>query len=97
MVQPAVPARPAAPAATGGTLVQLAALDTETLAHAEWQRLRGQMADLLGTRQPVFQRIERDGHTLWRLRVGGFPSIADATRFCERVRAKGAACELATF
>lgn len=92
--------RPAAALATlpaTTTLVQLAALDTEALAHAEWQRLRGKMADVIGSKPPVYQRIERDGHTLWRLRVGGFSSIADATRFCERVRTKGFACELATF
>jgi len=90
-------ARAPAPAPASTTLVQLAALDTEAGAHTEWQRLRGRMADLLANRQPVFQRIEREGHTLWRLRVGGFSSIADATRFCERVRTKGGGCELATF
>jgi hypothetical protein len=93
---PAPAPRSPAPAA-GTTLVQLAALDTEAGAHTEWQRLKGRMVDLLANRQPVFQRIEREGHTLWRLRVGGFSSIADATRFCERVRTKGGGCELATF
>lgn len=91
------PARAPAPAVSAPMLVQLAALDTEAGAHTEWQRLRGRMGDLLANRQPVFQRIERDGHTLWRLRVGGFASIADATRFCDRVRTKGGGCELATF
>lgn len=102
-----VPARPAAPRGTstaapataqaGGTFVQLAALDSEAGAHAEWQRLKARLGDVLADRQPVVQRIERDGHALWRLRVGGFPSIADATRFCGRVRAKAGACELALF
>jgi hypothetical protein len=55
------------------------------------------MADVIADRQPVIQRAERSGHAVWRLRIGGFASIADATRFCEHVRAKGGACELATF
>lgn len=91
------PARPPTPQAAGSTLVQLAALGSEAGAHAEWQRLKGRMADVLGDRKPVIQHAERDGHTIWRLRVGGFPSSADATRFCERVRAKGGACDLAMF
>ena len=95
--QAAAPARAPVPPAASGTFVQLAALGSEAGAHTEWQRLKGRMTDVLADRQPAIQRIERDGHTIWRLRVGGFPSVADATRFCERVRAKGGACELATF
>ncbi len=95
--QAAAPARAPVPTASGGTFVQLAALGSEAGAHTEWQRLKGRMADILAGREPVIQRIERDGHAIWRLRVGSFPSVGDATRFCERVRAKGGACELATF
>ncbi len=92
------PARPAAPArAAGGTLVQLAAVDNEHAAQAEWQRLAKRMPDLLGGRRAVVQRAERDGHTVWRVRTGGFADIAEATGFCTRVRAKGAACSLASF
>jgi cell division septation protein DedD len=91
------PAHPPVAQATGATAVQLAALGSEAGAHAEWQRLKLRMADVLGDRKPVIQRIDRDGHAIWRLRVGGFPSSADATRFCERVRAKAGACDLATF
>ena len=95
--QASAPARASPPPAASGTFVQLAALGSEAGAHTEWQRLKGRMADVLADREPVIQRIERDGHAIWRLRVGSFPSIADATRFCERVHAKGGACELATF
>lgn len=86
-----------APAAKGGVLVQLAALDTEAGARTEWQRLDAKMPDLLSGKQPLYRRIERDGHALWRVRLGGFASVADATRFCAQIRAKGGACELATF
>lgn len=82
-----------APAA-GGTLVQLAAVDSEGAAQTEWQRLAKRMPGLLGDRQPVVQKAERDGRALWRLRTGGFLDIAEATAFCARVRAKGGACSI---
>jgi hypothetical protein len=41
--------------------------------------------------------IDRDGHILWRVRTGGFSDSAQATVFCERVRAKGAGCSVADF
>lgn len=88
---PAPPARPSA----AGTLVQLAAVESEDAAQTEWQRLAKRMPDLLGDRRPVVQRADRDGRAVWRVRTGGFTDIADATAFCARVRAKGAACSLA--
>ena len=89
--------RPSAVPAAGGTLVQLAAVDTEAAAQAEWQRLAKRMPDVLGDRRAVVQRAERDGHAVWRVRTGGFADIADATGFCARVRAKGGACAIASF
>ncbi len=88
------PAPPAHPAAAG-TLVQLAAVESEDAAQTEWQRLAKRMPDLLGERRPVVQRAERDGRAVWRVRTGGFTDVAEATAFCARVRAKGAACSLA--
>lgn len=93
---PAAPAS-AAPPATGVTLVQLAALDTEQAAQAEWQRLAKRMPDALGDRRLVLQRAERDGKAVWRVRTGGFSDVADATAFCTRLRAKGASCTIAAF
>ena len=58
-------------------------------AQSEWQRLAKRMPDLLGDRRPAISKVERDGRTVWRLRTGGFADIAQATAFCERVRAKG--------
>jgi hypothetical protein len=101
--EPASPAKPAAAqvaprVATGaGPQVQLAALPSEDAAKAEWQRLVHKMPELLGGRAPVVTRIERtDGKVFWRLRTSGFPDIAQATAFCEKVRAKGGGCMLAS-
>jgi len=81
----------------GHAAVQLAALETEAAALTEWHRLSHKMPDLLNGRQPVVQKTEHDGKTFFRLRTGGFADIAQATAFCQEVRAKGNGCALASF
>ena len=81
----------------GGVSVQLAAVDTQAAATAEWQRLAKRMPEVLGDRRPMIQKAERDGHAIWRVRTGGFADTAEATGFCTRLRAKGGACTLASF
>lgn len=92
---------PATASATPGTkavtVVQLAALPSEAGALAEWQRLSKRMPELLGSRKPAVVKISRDGKTFYRLRTSGFTTVAEAAGFCEQVRAKGAACAVATF
>lgn len=103
--QRAEPAKPAStpagdtPArAQGGRIsVQLAAVQSQGAAQAEWVALQRRLPDLLGSRQPVFPKTERDGKTFWRVRTAGFSDVAEARGFCERVRAKGAACAVAEF
>jgi hypothetical protein len=87
------------PASVAGrsAMVQLAALTTEQAARDEWQRMTKHMPDLLNGRQPSFSRVERDGHTFWRLRTAGFSDVAQARTFCEHVRAKGGGCSVADF
>lgn len=96
---PAVPMQAVRPALSPvtGTLVQLAAVDSEEAAQSEWQRLAKRMPDLLTDRRPVVQRSDRDGRTVWRVRTGGFTDTTDATAFCARVRMKGGACSIASF
>jgi hypothetical protein len=93
------PTASSAPAQTqpGGRQVQLAALGSEEAARTEWQHLAKRMPDLFNGRRPAFSKTEHDGHALWRLRIGGFTDTAQATIFCERVRAKGAGCSVASF
>lgn len=103
-VSPAAPESPpaletaVAPAATGGRhAVQLAALDSDQAARAEWSRLTHKAPSLFGARIPVVVAATRDGKQFYRLRTGGFASIADATAFCGKVKAAGIACTLADF
>jgi hypothetical protein len=92
----AVDKHPAA-ASANGTLVQLAAVRSEDAAKSEWQRLSKRIPDLLGQHRPAFSKTERDGHTLWRVRAGGFADATQASTFCEKVRAKGVGCSVADF
>jgi len=101
-VPPALPAarakaEPSAPAAGHGLAVQLAALRSEQAAKAEWERLGKEMPALFRGRQPAMIRVEHNGHQFWRLRTGGFADRGHASTFCERVRAKGAGCAIASF
>lgn len=94
----AAPAQVNAATVPGRTAaVQFAALTSEQAARSEWQQLTKRMPDLLGGRQPSFSRIDRDGHTFWRLRTAGFPDVAQAKAFCEHVKAKGGGCSVADF
>jgi hypothetical protein len=79
------------------TLVQLAAVRSEADAKSEWERLAKRMPDLLAQRHPAISKTDHDGHTLWRVRTGGFTDLSQAKDFCERVRAKGAGCTVAEF
>ena len=64
---------------------------------AEWKRLEHRYQDLLDGRTPTFTRTEHAGKTYWRVRTGGFPDVVDAIRFCERVKAKGGGCSVASY
>ncbi len=88
-----------ASAPSGGkpSQVQLAAFGTEEAARQEWSRLTKRMPELLSGRKPSIQRIDRDGRTIWRLRTDGFADMAQASGFCDKVRAKGAGCSVASF
>ncbi len=83
---------PATPAGNGGVQVQLAAAPSESAAQAQWQRLQSRLGDLFATHAPNIVKVEQNGRSFWRLRTGGFDSLAQATAFCERVRSAGADC-----
>ncbi len=86
-----------APAASGGHSVQLAALDSEAAARAEWARLARRAPSLFARREPAIVPVSRDGRRFFRLRTAGFNSVAEATAFCGRLHGAGVACTLADF
>lgn len=92
--KPATPEKPEAPSAVAGGKyrVQLAALQSEAQAMQEWSRLKTRYPTLFGDRTPVIEKIVRDNAVFYRLRVGGFASIADTRAFCGAVRDRGLAC-----
>ncbi|HEY2131961.1 MAG TPA: SPOR domain-containing protein [Acetobacteraceae bacterium] len=77
--------------------VQLAALPSERAAMSEWERLEKRDPGLFGGRKPSVIRVAHDGKVFWRLRTGGFADMAQASIFCERIKAKGAGCAVASF
>lgn len=83
--------------ASKGAVVQLAALTSEQAARAEWERLTKRWPDLFGGHQPAFSKIEHGGQVFWRVRMGGFDGVSQATVFCQRLRAKGGGCSVADF
>jgi hypothetical protein len=85
------------PPSREGNAVQLAAFDSQEAALAEWATLQKKWPALLGHRVPEIERADFAGHPIWRLRTGGFASVAGATSFCARVRQLGADCKLAIF
>lgn len=95
------PAPAPAPAKTvavaGKVQVQLAAMESEESAKAEWTRLTRLLPAAFSGRHPQIERTERDGHTFWRLRTAGFADAAAAGTFCTEVKAKHAGCAVAAF
>ncbi|MFT8721569.1 MAG: SPOR domain-containing protein [Acetobacter malorum] len=86
-------AAPVASAGTGGKFrVQLAALQNEAQAQQEWSRLKTRYPTLFADRSPVIEKVQRDNAVFYRLRVGGFASVAETRSFCSAVRERGLGC-----
>jgi hypothetical protein len=82
------------PPPMGTMLVQLTAAVSESAAQAEWRRLQQHAPDVMSGREPSIIKVERDGHTFWRLRTGGFADAGQANAFCERVHTAGGNCAI---
>jgi hypothetical protein len=63
----------------------------------EWDHLSHRMPELFAGRRPIFAQAQVNGHTWWRVRTAGFGSVAEATKFCQDIRAHGSACTVASF
>ncbi|WP_207538514.1 SPOR domain-containing protein [Sabulicella rubraurantiaca] len=90
------PDRAAAPAATGRVMVQVAATRSEEGAKAEWDRLVRRAPELQG-RSPVILRVDTGSGQppIYRVRTGGFPDASAARSFCDSLRARNIACNVA--
>ena len=70
---------------TGLAVVQFGTFATETVAFEEWDRLSKNLSVILDGRPKYVERIKRNGNEIYRLRLGGFVKIDDASRFCSAV------------
>jgi len=76
--------------------VQLAALRDESAAAQTWQTISTRQKALLGTLKPSISRVETEGRgTFYRLRVGAFPTKADADALCTALKKAGQDCLVA--
>ena len=90
----APPNAPAAhAAATGGFVVQIAALRSDTAAAAAWDRLAHKDPALFATASKDVQRADLGAKgTYFRVRAGYFAQRDEASRFCDRVKTLGQEC-----
>lgn len=91
--QPALPEPPKGLAARPQVAtVQLAAADSAKRAEAEWKRLRQRLPKIVRDHRPEVTMADVAGRKVWRLRTGGFATVAEADAFCASVRAVKSQC-----
>jgi hypothetical protein len=101
----AAPAKPetkpvaAAPAAqasaaktTGVAAVQIGAFSSQALADKGWSDAAAVAPGAAAGKGKSVEKVDKDGKTLFRTQVTGFASRADATAFCDKLKAAGKAC-----
>lgn len=94
---PAPAVASSAPATNGHSAVQLASLNSEDAAHAEWRKVSAAAPGLFAGKSPDISKVEVGGQTYYRLRVSGFASHADAAQFCSQITSAGGTCMPANF
>lgn len=81
-----------APAATGAAMVQIGAFSSQALADKGWNDAASVSPGMAAGKGKRVEAIDKDGKTLFRTSVTGFASRADATAFCDRLKAAGKSC-----
>lgn len=89
---PPAAAAPATPAAKGAAAVQIGAFSSQTLADKGWNDAAALAPGLAAGKGKSVEKIDKDGKILFRTQVTGFASRADATAFCDKLKAAGKAC-----
>jgi hypothetical protein len=72
--------------------VQIGAVSSTALADRAWNEAVRLAPGLAAGKGKGVERIEHDGHVLYRTAVTGFASRADAAAFCGKLKAAGKAC-----
>ena len=88
----AAPVAVAAAVPAGPWMVQIASGENAERTEAEWGRLVARHGAVLAGQTHRVIPAEVDGRQVFRLRVVGFASLADANAFCARFQAAGGNC-----
>ena len=78
--------------ASGGAMVQVGAFSSEALADAGWNDAMRALPDSAAGKGKRVEPVESNGKTLYRGYVTGFSSRAEATAYCDRLKAAGRSC-----
>jgi outer membrane biosynthesis protein TonB len=90
--KPAPAAQAPAAKATGVAAVQIGAFSSQSLADKGWSDAAAIAPGPAAGKGKSVEKVEKDGHTLFRTQVTGFSSRADASAFCAKLKAAGKAC-----
>ena len=90
-------AAPPAPRSTvSGYRLQLGAVRTPEIAKSEWERVKRQNGDLLGSLSVSVERADLgERGVFYRIHVGPIADAAQAERLCAQLRQRGVGCILA--
>jgi cell division septation protein DedD len=87
------PAAPTpAPTVGGAAMVQIGAFSSQALADRGWNDAAAVSPGMAAGKGKQVETVDKDGKTLFRTSVTGFASRADATAFCDRLKAAGKSC-----
>ncbi|MDP1643165.1 MAG: SPOR domain-containing protein [Phenylobacterium sp.] len=78
--------------ASGGAMVQVGAFSSEALADAGWNDAMRALPDSAAGKGKRVEPVESNGKTLYRGYVTGFSSRAEASAYCDRLKAAGRSC-----
>ncbi|HEY1638784.1 MAG TPA: SPOR domain-containing protein [Rhizomicrobium sp.] len=81
-----------APQGSGGFVLQIGSYPSEADANASWQTYRSTHA-AVASYAPDVQKADLGSKGTWyRLRVGPFASLSEASAACARLKAQGGSC-----
>lgn len=83
---------PAPKASGGAAAVQIGAFSSQALADKGWADAARIAPGAAAGKGKSVQAIQKDGATLYRTQVTGFASRADASAFCNQLKAAGKSC-----